>query len=164
MLEAYGTFLVDENGIEVGFKPHRWLQRMEAIDIDKYMEYQPGDAWTEKVDNEALLNKKFDPKENCSFVPKKELYDNSKKFAKIENSPTLKALYDEVVNTMHEANEMQSNRLYADDYLLPQETGTLWKRMKRHSAWGKTKVLFKYLLESAGINNTGNKIRELQLL
>ena len=157
MLEAYGTFLVDENGIEVGFKPHRWLQRMEAIDIDKYMEYQPGDAWTEKVDNESLLNKKFDPKENCSFVPKKELYDNSKKFAKIENSTTLKALYDEVVNTMHEANEMQSNRLYADDYLLPQETGTLWKRMKRHSAWGKTKVLFKYLLESAGVNNIGNK-------
>ena len=33
---------------------------MEAIDIDKYMEYQPGDAWTEKVDNEALLNPNFD--------------------------------------------------------------------------------------------------------
>lgn len=157
MLEAYGNFITDDSGIEIGFKPYRWLQRMEALDVDKYMEYKPGDAWTEKVDNENLLNPHFDKNENCAFVPKKSLYDNSAKFAKIENSPTLKALYEEVVRTMHEANEMQSNRLYADDFLLPQETGTLWKRMKRHSAWGKTKVLFKYLFESAGVNNTGNK-------
>lgn len=159
LLESYGHFLYDlDTGIEIGFQPHRWLQRMEAIDIDKYMEYQPGDAWTEKVDNENLLNKfdektgtGFDEKEGTAFVPKKSLYDNSKKFKKIEDSATLKALYDEVVNTMSEANDMQSNRLYADNFLLPQITGSLWKRMKRHTAWGKFKALVKYVAEALGI-------------
>jgi hypothetical protein len=56
---------------------------MKAIDTEKYMEYEPGDAWTEKVDNEDLLNDKFDPNEGSSFVPKKEKYDNSKQFSKI---------------------------------------------------------------------------------
>lgn len=162
LLESYGHFIIDdETGIEIGFQPHRWLQRMEAIDIEKYMEYQPGDAWTEKVDNESLLNTNFDESEGSSFVPKKALYDNSKKFAKIENSPTLKALYDEVVNTMSEANDMQTNRLYADNYLLPQMTGSIWKRMKRHSAWGKTKALFKYLAESIGIGVNPNDFSQI---
>ena len=152
LLEAYGRFSIDyETGVETGFQPYRWLQRMEAIDIDKYMEYQPGDAWTEKVDNEDLLNPNFDDSQNTAFVPKKSLYDNSKKFAKIENSPTLKALYDEVVNTMHESNSMQSNRLYADDFLLPQITGSLYKRMKNHSAFGKLTALTQYIGESLGI-------------
>lgn len=152
LLESYGHFIFDnQTGIEIGFKPHRWLQRMEAVDSEKYMEYQPGDAWTEKVDNEDLLNKDFDVKEGCSFVPKRSKYDNSKKFKKIEESQTLKALYDEVVKTMTEANAMQSNRMYADNFLLPQVTGSIWKRMKRHSAWGKTKALFKYIAEVIGI-------------
>jgi hypothetical protein len=125
------------------------------------MEYKPGDAWTEKVDNEDLLNKNFDANENSSFVPKKSKYDNSKKFAKIEKSKTLKRLYDEVVKTMHEANEMQSNRLYADDFLLPQITGSIWKRMKRHSVWGKMKALFKYFAESLGIGYSPNDFSQI---
>lgn len=162
LLESYGHFIVDyETGIEIGFQPYRWLQRMEAIDTDTYMEYKPGDAWTEKVDNEDLLNKNFDANENSSFVPKKSKYDNSKKFAKIEKSETLKRLYDEVIKTMHEANEMQSNRLYADDFLLPQITGSIWKRMKRHSVWGKTKALFKYLAESLGIGYSPNDFSQI---
>ena len=162
LLEAYGHFIIDyETGIEVGFQPHRWLQRMTAIDTDKYMEYMPGDAWTEKVDNEDLLNKNFDEKENSSFVPKKSKYDNSKKFSKIENSATLKALYDEVVKTMSEANAMQTNRAYTDNFLLPQITGSIWKRMKRHSAWGKTKALFKYLAEAIGIGYNPNDFSQI---
>ena len=162
LLETYGHFIIDTGtGIETGFKPYRWLQRMEAIDTEKYMEYQPGEAWTEKVDNEDLLNSKFDPNEGVSFIPKKSKYDNSKKFSKIENSKTLKALYDEVVKTMQESNAMQQNRTYADDFLLPSITGSIWKRMKRHSAWGKTKVLFKYLAESIGIGYNPNDFSQI---
>lgn len=162
LLESYGRFIIDtETGIEIGFQPYRWLQRMEAIDLEQYMEYQPGDAWTEKIDNQDLLNSEFDEKENTSFVPKKSKYDNSKKFSKIEKSSTLKALYDEVINTMSEANEMQSNRLYADNFLLPQITGSVWKRMKRHSAWGKAKALFKYVAESLGIGYSPNDFSQI---
>lgn len=162
LLEQYGTYSTDyESGLIGDFRPYRWLQRMEAIDFDKYMDYEPGDAWTEKVDNEDLLNKNFDENEGTSFVPKKSLYDNSKAFSKIENSPTLKALYDETVKTMEEANDMQSNRLYTDKYLLPQITGTIWKRMKNHTAWGKLKVLFKYFIESLGIGYNPNDFSEI---
>lgn len=162
LLEQYGTYSVDyESGLISDFRPYRWLQRMEAIDFDKYMDYEPGDAWTEKVDNEDLLNKDFDESEGTAFVPKKSLYDNSKAFSKIENSPTLKALYDETVKTMEEANAMQSNRLYTDKYLLPQITGTIWKRMKNHTAWGKLKVLFKYFIESLGIGYNPNDFAEI---
>ena len=52
---------------------------------------------------------------------------------------------------MHESNSIQSNRLYADDFLLPQITGSLYKRMKNHSAWGKVKVLLQYIAESLGV-------------
>jgi hypothetical protein len=134
---------------------------MVAIDTDKYMNYEPGDAWTEKVDDEDLLNKKFDINEGSSFVPKKSKYDNSKKFAKIEKSASLKALYDEVVRTMNESNSMQSNRLYADNFLLPQITGSIWKRMKRQSAWGKTKALFKYFAECLGIGYSPNDFSQI---
>lgn len=162
LLEQYGTYSIDyESGLIGDFRPYRWLQRMEAIDLNKYMEYQPGDAWTEKVDNEDLLNKNFDENEGTSFVPKKSKYDNSKAFSKIEKSPTLMALYKEVVKTMEEANAMQSNRLYTDKYLLPQITGTIWKRMKNHTAWGKLKVLFNYFFESLGIGYNPNDFSEI---
>lgn len=162
LLSYYGNSIIDDSsGMEIGFNPHRWLQRMEAIDIDTYMEYQPGDAWTEKVDDESLLNPNFDESENTAFVPKKSKYDNSKQFSKIEKSPTLKALYNGILSTMDESNKMQSNRQYADNFLLPQVTGTIWKRMKRHSMWGKLEVLFKYIAESFGINNTSNRIASI---
>ena len=173
LLEQYGTYAVDyESGLTGDFKPYKWLQRMEAIDFDKYMDYEPGDAWTEKVDNEDLLNKDFDESEGTSFVPKKSLYDNSKAFSKFQEfnedgtenenfSPTLRALYDETVKTMEEANAMQSNRLYTDKYLLPQITGTIWKRMKNHTAWGKLKVLFNYFIESLGIGYNPNDFSEI---
>lgn len=164
LLEQYGRFKYDSvSGFITGFKPHKWLQYMQAIDVEKYMEYQPGDAWTEKVDNQELLNSEYaealeelnnDSEVECndpSFIPKKSLYDNSKAFNKIKNSPTLWAFYNGILETMHESNELQTNRLYADDFLLPQITGTLYKRMKRHPLFAKFKIIWKYLIEKIGI-------------
>ena len=157
LLSNYGNFIYDySSGIDVGFKPYRWLQKMVAIDKDKYMEYQPGWAWTEKSDNTDILNPKFVDAENTSMIPKKELYDNSKQWNKIQNSDSLKALYNKVHETMHESNEMQTNRQFADDFLLPQMTGTVWKRMKRHPFFKKLDILAQYFAESLGLGSKTN--------
>jgi len=60
MLDSYGFHEFDDlSGMDLGFVPYRWLQRMEAVDKDKYMEYVPGDAWIEKVDDEEFVNSKY---------------------------------------------------------------------------------------------------------
>ena len=124
MLDSYGYHDFDElSGEDLGFTPYRWLQRMEAVDKEKYMEYVPGDAWIEKVDDEDFINQEYlrlskeEGNEDTAFIPKafdeneKKLYDNSKAFSKLDKnstdfSQTLRDMYDETVRTMKESNEM----------------------------------------------------------
>lgn len=163
LLDSYGYTLIDSlSGMDEGFMPYRWTQRMEAIDKDKYMEYVPGDAWIEKVDDEKFVNDKYtqlskeEGNENTAFIPKafdkngKVLYDNSKAFSKFDKnsnkySQTLRDMYDATLRTMRESNEMQTNRQYTDDYLLPQITGSIFKRMKRHPWFNRHLALVRWL-------------------
>lgn len=174
ILQSYGRFNID---IFTGFEdysPYRWTQRLEAIDKDKYMEYEPGDAWIEKDEGSSThINKEYekaisdlysdDPsmREEQSYIPKKALYDNSKAYNKIKNSKTLWALYKESLNTMRESNAMQTNRLYTDNYLLPQMTGSIWKRMKRRSLGGKIVALIKYISESIGFSYNPDDLQQI---
>ena len=60
------------------FRPFKWYQRMTAVDKEKYMEIKPGQAWVDKSQNNDFVNKNFDESQGTTFVPKAELYDNSK--------------------------------------------------------------------------------------
>ena len=110
-------------------RPYRWFQTMEARDKHTYMHYSPGDAWVDPDSGTKFDNPKFDHTQESSMVPLKKYYDNSARFNAIQNNKQLKKLYDAVYNTIKESNAKQSNRQYADNYLLPQVLGNVFDRM-----------------------------------
>jgi hypothetical protein len=49
------------------------------------------------------------------------------------------------------ANAKMDNRIYVDNYLLPQITGSMYKRMKAHKCWkDKMRAFLDYILEQVG--------------
>lgn len=138
-------------GILEKFTPYQFYTKIVPKDYDKYVEVAPGDNYIEQDPESSFLDKEFDPKENETYIPKangvyngvKFSYDNSKAYESIQNSQTLKNLYDEVINTIHETNEIYSNIPFKNDYQLPGITGTDWKNMIKRSRGGKWKSLFK---------------------
>lgn len=148
---TYGYIDFDDDLLDTAgtFVPYSWLQRMESVD-PQFMDIEPNDAWIDKEDSE-LLNENFDESYGVTFVPKRfdkhgnKLYDNEENYSKIfgkkqkdgtrkGGSETLQALYDGVLNTIHESNQLQ-NREFADDYLLPQMECTALERFFRKSTW-----------------------------
>ncbi len=134
-----------------------WWTKSVAKDKSKYMEFQPGNGWIVKEDDSAFIKKEYaeeSKKEgnNNSFIPKRSLYDNSKAFNKIRQSETLSKLYDLTLQYMKESNAMQTNRMFTDDYLLPQMQGSLWKRLKRSRH--KWSTFVNWLKEQIGITDS----------
>nr|DAN22262.1 MAG TPA_asm: hypothetical protein [Bacteriophage sp.] len=70
------------------------------------MELIPGNGYAESDKNNDFLNDKFDSLKhyNKKWVPKRSLYDNSTAYKKVQDSQTLKKLYDGVLTTLEEAN------------------------------------------------------------
>lgn len=132
------------------FRPFKWYQRMTAVDKEKYMEIKPGQAWVDKSQNNDFVNKNFDESQGTTFVPKAELYDNSKQYNKVMGSKSLRKLRDTAVNVMTKSNEFHTNRSFVDNYLLPQMQGNLSQRL-RHSQ-SKIHALFRWLRDVFGIN------------
>jgi lysine/ornithine N-monooxygenase len=89
------------------YRLHKWYNKIAVKDEykDQFVDITPGDGWLDK-DDSKFINKDFDESEGMSMVPKKSLYDNSKAYAKVMNSKTLKALYDAVYQTIDEANQL----------------------------------------------------------
>ena len=138
-------------GILEKFTPYQFYTKIVPKDYDRYVEVAPGDNYIEQDPESSFLDKEFDPNENETYIPKvngvyngsKFSYDNSKAYNDIQNSQTLKNLYNEVINTIHETNEIYSNIPFKNDYQLPGITGTDWKNMVKRSRGGKWKSLFK---------------------
>ena len=151
-LADYGYLYEDEGFAYV--IPYKWYQTLVAQD-DDYMEMVPNEAWLEPDDQRSYDNPTWKEqgldKIGLSIVPKQELYKN-KQWDKIENSPTLKALYDEIVSTMHEANEMQTNRQFTNDYQLPGVSAKLLDRLKQVKGIDKLTTFLKWVCEKLGIN------------
>lgn len=118
---------------------------------DEFMELLPGDGYMESNKNNEFINQNFEQlkKYDRKWVPKKSIkrYDNTEAFKKIQNSKTLSALYEEVLNTMKESNTFYGREFY-DNYLLPQIVGSLYKRLKNQS--GKWRHALDYVKESLG--------------
>lgn len=135
----------------------RQYSKLVAADeyYDEFMELVPGEGYTESDQNNENINKNFVglEKYNKRWVPKKSInrYNNDKAFNKIKNSKTLSALYDSILDTMKESNKMYSGRFNHDDYLLPQISGSLYKRLKNQS--GKWRHALDFVKEKIGIGS-----------
>jgi len=92
------------------------------------MELVPGDTWIDYSDNDMFNDDKFDASQNATMVPRadyvengKRIYDNSKAYSVFDEtssnySPTLRALYDGILETNTQANAKMKNRTHVDNY------------------------------------------------
>lgn len=142
------------------FIAYKWFTKLMPQDeyFDEFAEWVPGSGWTDHESTDQWLNKDFDESENMSMVPKKSLYDNSKKYYKLydkDGKPISKLgeLHQAVLNTMQESNVIYSNRNFHDDYLLPQIPGSLFKRMRGKGWSGKWGAIRDYVKDGIGIND-----------
>lgn len=151
----------------------RWATKLVVRDIEdesgenmleKYTELIPGDGWINNTERDDLLNPEFEKlsqeegNEEMSMIPKKSLYDNSKAYNKIKNSPTLRALYDGILSTMIEANSNFYSGNYNNSYQLPQITGSMWK----YAASSGVRGAMKYAAEQLGYIGNGQAITQDQ--
>ena len=146
----YGYSGVDELGEEY-YKPYSWFTKAVAVD-ENLMEYVPNFSWAKKEESK-WSNPFFDDSYGSNMIPKKiDRYDNSEAFSKVSKKDTpLNDLYKIILKTYKDSNSMQTNRQFVDDYLLAQQTGSIWKKMKNHGFFGAIGVLIKHMLESIGL-------------
>lgn len=134
---------------------YRWFNAIKPLPEyeDEFVEYLPGDQYIINDNAQSLLNPHFDESENMSMVPRLDYdngrYDNSTAYNKIINSPELNALYVAVHDAIQESNEQFKNKQWHDDYLLPQMTGSYYKRLKNQES--KAHASWEYLKDTFGI-------------
>lgn len=108
-----------------------WKKLVPKEEFKKYyMERVPNRTWSEVSKESAFYNPNFDESYGESRIPKKSLYANNN-YQKIVNNPKLKALYDEVLNTMKEANSNIYFARFSNPYKLPQIDGGAWNKITR---------------------------------
>lgn len=152
VMQQYGTAWFDRNlGIYTDFRPYKWYTKAIAKDKYKYMEWVPGENFTDIEGSTEFRNPNFKSEYGTSYVPLKEKYEN-KKFKEINGD--LAKLHEKIAEILKSANQKMSNRVYVDNYLLPQITGSMYKRMKAHKRWGdKLHAAIDYILEQIGFGN-----------
>lgn len=167
-----GDMFIDD-GISENFIVPRWATKLVVKNkttdsgesfISMFTDLIPGDGWINSDESNDLLNEKYDQSMNVPFIPKKEIeidgkitrpYDNEIAYKKIMNSPTLKALYLGVLESLNDANSKLYNRLYQDNYMLPGITGSMWKYMKGYGMNGAVSQALRYTLDHAGFTEQG---------
>lgn len=152
-LLEYGYFGGDESGLMLSlgdsFRFSQWNTHIEAKNFEKYMDLEPGEGWIDREQESKFINKDFDENFGSTMVPKEELYKN-KQWDKIQKSKTLQNFYDLTIKTISDSNKLQTNRQYADNYLLPQVMASSARRMIR-SGWGFFGEIIKLIKEKLGV-------------
>lgn len=113
--------------------PKSWYTKV--VPKDKSMiEVVPNNNWLEVSEKSEFYNKAYyqaqqDHPELAGeyWIPKKELYDSSEQYSKIQSKPELKALYDGVFRVMNEATDKLTNLNKTQPYRLPQMSGSIYK-------------------------------------
>lgn len=160
LLSNYGKVLIDPtDGNSVGLRAYSFATKMVAKD-DKYMVYEPSEAWQEEYSNDAFLNDKFTDEYDTSIVPKQELYEN-KEYDKLMQQEDYKKFYDSVLQLMKDANAKQTNRQFTDSWLLPQIHSSLLDRMTHNSPLHALYGAKEWLNEKLGIGNESDSSSEL---
>lgn len=152
-LLEYGYFGGDESGLMLSlgdsFRFSQWNTHIEAKNFEKYMDLEPGEGWVDREQESKFINRDFDKTFGSTMVPKEELYKN-KQWDKIQKSKTLQNLYDLTIKTISDSNKLQTDRQYADNYLLPQVMASSARRIIR-SGWGFFGEIIKLIKEKLGI-------------
>ena len=135
------------NSIPVDIRPFRWFTNIKAKDEEMWMEWAPGDSFTDFENSISYKNEEFKEKYGVSYIPKGKAYDNTKAYNKVKDT----AMYKSIIDTMRKAYSNMENRSHSDPYLLPQITGSMYKYMQGH-ATGKVDGAISWLKDNIGLN------------
>lgn len=146
LMKQYGS-VVFLNSIPVDIRPFRWFTSIKAKDEEMWMEWAPGDSFTDFENSISYKNEEFKEEYGVSYIPKGKAYDNTKAYNKVKDT----AMYKSIIDTMRKAYSNMENRSHSDPYLLPQITGSMYKYMQGH-ATGKVDGAISWLKDNIGLN------------
>lgn len=112
---------------------------------------KPNKFWQQLDMESEWANPDYDQSSGEYMQPKKDLYDNSAAYNKIQSVPEIKALYDAILETMSESNDKIGFLNSSDNYKLPQISGRLMTVLR-----GKSSILHKlghYAKDEMNIRN-----------
>lgn len=96
----------------------------------KYIIRKPNKFYSQLDQTSEYVNPEYDL--NGEYIqPKKQLYDNTIAYNKIINNPTVKALYDALINKMQESNQKIAFAQNQNPYRLPQISGRMMATIAR---------------------------------
>lgn len=115
--------------------PRSWYTKMVPKD-KTLIERVANNNWMEVSDKSPYFNQAYyqaqqehpDLKDEY-WIPKKDKYDSEDRYNKVMNDPDAKALYEELLSTVAEANEAYK-LLHVNPYKMPQISGSVYKYMK----------------------------------
>lgn len=148
IMKQYGS-VAYVGDIPRDIRPFRWFTNIKAIDEDVWMEWVPGDSFSDIENSISYKNDEFKEEYGVSYIPKGKTYDNSKQYNKIKNTQ----LYKEILTVMRQSYSNMENRSHADPYLLPQITGSMFKYMQGRAGYkGKFDGAYDWLKDNIGLN------------
>lgn len=177
MENAYIIKVVDSDGkTTTQIRPKSWYTKMVPKD-KRLIEITPNNNWMEVDEESPYYNKAYYQAQQDHpelkdeyWIPKKSghdssgkkfNYDSSDRYDRIQNDPNAKALYDELLATMAEANAQYTNLNKTHPYRAPQISGTYYRYVKSYfkskKGFGKLKAPFKgfseYIKDKLSIRN-----------
>lgn len=113
--------------------PKSYLTTVIPVKEKYILKEQPSIYFSEVDENSPFVNKNYKPEiedQGEYYLPKLELYDNSKSFEKITSNEDLHELYKECVSTLRESNSKLTNLTNLSSYRLPQISGSMWRYVR----------------------------------
>lgn len=113
--------------------PKSYLTTVIPVKEKYILKEQPSIYFSEVDENSSFFNKNYKPEiedQGEYYLPKLELYDNSKSFEKITSNEDLHELYKECVSTLRESNSKLTNLTNLSSYRLPQISGSMWRYVR----------------------------------
>lgn len=118
----------------------------------KYIETEPSTNFSELSEESPFFNKNYDPNIGEYYQPKKELYDNSAKFAEMKKDSDLYALYNELVSVMDESNQKLDNTMGLNKYKLPQISGSFYRYLVAYR-FNPFKAISNWIADTFSVRN-----------
>lgn len=146
--------------------PKSYLTKIVPTKEKYILREQPSIYFSEVAEESPFVNPeyKLEPEDEGEYyLPKLELYDNSKAFDAVRNDETLYELYKECVSVMAESNEKLTNLTNLSAYRLPQMSGSMWRYIRARGFAGikeywKDKVSMKNDDKGLGDTNVDDEI------
>lgn len=115
-----------------GIQPASFWKKLVPKDKKKYLSRVPNKSWVEVDKDSFYYNNNFDESRNEYVIPKRSKYDNSVAYSRITGN--MKTLYNELIQTMREANEKITFLKRENPYKLPQIEGGAWTLIRSKSS------------------------------